>query len=31
MNDSFFFAIVSLPEHLDTEKLKALVKEDENP
>ena len=29
INDLFFFAIVSDPEHLDLEKLKALVKEDE--
>ena len=29
LNDQFFFAVVSSPDHLDIEKLKAIVKEDE--
>lgn len=29
INEQFFFAIVSSPEHLDVEKLKLIVKEDE--
>lgn len=31
INDQFFFGILSLPEHLNLEELKALLKEDEAP
>jgi hypothetical protein len=31
LNDQFFFCIQSLPEHLNVEGLKVLLKEDEEP
>ena len=31
VNDSIFFAIIAQPDHLDIERFKALLKEDETP